>query len=97
MASLCLAYQQAYREAVADLDASADRPLTANEVEWLTVSLGAAIPDADPLPKAPTVRRVAALCPVWFHRGIADATVPADLEALAATQRTSRKSVDTTK
>lgn len=97
LASLCLAYQQAYREAVADLDASADRPLTANEVEWLTVSLAAAIPDADPLPKAPTVRRVAALCPVWFPRGIADATVPADLEALAATQRTSRKSVDTTK
>ncbi|MBM6623348.1 M23 family metallopeptidase [Micrococcaceae bacterium RIT802] len=97
LASLCLAYQQEYREAVADPDASADRPLAATEVEWLTASLVAAIPDADPLPKTPTVRRVAALCPAWFPRGIADATVPADLEALAATPVTSRKPVDTTK
>lgn len=97
LASLCLAYQQEDHETASGPDDVADRPLSSNELAWLDSTLTAELPKADRLPEDPTVHQVTDLCPTWFPDGIADDTVPADLEVLAATPVPSRPSEVSTK
>ncbi len=97
LASLCLAYQQEDQEAASGPVDVADRPLSTNELAWLDSTLTAELPKADRLPTDPTVHQVTDLCPTWFPDGIADDTVAADLEVLAATPVPTRPSEDSTK
>lgn len=97
LASLCLAFQQEDQEAASGPDEVADRPLSTNELAWLDSTLAADLPKTDRLPEDPTVHQVTDLCPTWFPDGIADDTVAADLEVLAATPVPTRPSKDSTK
>ncbi|GAA1363782.1 hypothetical protein GCM10009596_25410 [Arthrobacter rhombi] len=92
-----MAYQQEDQEAASGPVDVADRPLSTNELAWLDSTLTAELPKADRLPTDPTVHQVTDLCPTWFPDGIADDTVAADLEVLAATPVPTRPSEDSTK
>lgn len=92
-----MAFQQEDQEAASGPDEVADRPLSTNELAWLDSTLAADLPKTDRLPEDPTVHQVTDLCPTWFPDGIADDTVAADLEVLAATPVPTRPSKDSTK
>lgn len=84
LAALCLAYLDTDADRSTDPGAPDSRNLGGAEVMLLAPVLKKTLPTARPLPEQPTVAQVVDRCAVWFPHGIAEDTVPADLEALVA-------------